>query len=100
MSLVDIRLDAVRSRAQEIEALRQSDMETLGKIRTLVLTLEETWRGRSEEAFVNKYLSQQGSINEFYNTLLEFTTLLKNAADRAESIDNELLGIVDRIPVN
>ena len=100
MSLIDIKSDAVRARAQEIEDLRQSDMETLGKVRALVLTLEEHWKGRSEEAFVNKYLSQQSNINEFYNTLLEFTNLLKNAADKADRIDIELLEFVNKITVN
>ncbi len=100
MSVLDIRTEAIRSRAQEIENIRQSDIEILGKIRTLVLTLDEIWKGQAEEAFVNKYLSQQASIDEFYNTLLEFTTLLRNAANRADSIDNELLGIVNRIPIN
>ena len=98
MSLVDIRPESVRSRAQQIESLRQSDMETLGKIRTLVLTLEDdVWKGRSEEAFVKKYLSQQNSISEFYNTLQEFVTLLNDASNKANSIDSELLGMVNRI---
>ncbi len=97
MSLLDIRSESVRNRAQQIEVLRQSDMETLGKIRTLILTLDTVWKGKSEEAFVNKYLSQQNSITEFYNTLQEFVTLLSNASNRAERADRELLSIVNRI---
>ena len=97
MSLVDIRPELVRSRAQQIESLRQNDMETLRKIRTLVLTLEDVWKGRSEEVFVNKYLSQQNSISELYNTLQEFVTLLNDASNKANTIDSELLGMVNRI---
>ena len=97
MSSLDIRPESVRSRVRQIESLRQSDMETLGKIRTLVLTLDDVWRGRSEEAFVKKYLSQQNSISEFYNTLQEFVTLLNDASNKANSIDNELLSMVNRI---
>ena len=97
MALLDIRPEALQSRAQQIDSLRQSDIETLTKIRSLILNLEDTWKGQAAEAYVNKYLSQQNSLNEFYNTLQEFVSLLKEAAVQANSIEGELISAVNQI---
>ncbi len=97
MSLLQIMPSAVRDKAQQLETLRQTDMETLKKIRILIMGLEEHWKGQAQEAFVNKYLSQQNNLNEFYNTLEEFITLLNTASDRADNMDNELLSLVNNI---
>lgn len=97
MSSVNIKPEALRNRSQQIENLRQKDIESLTKIRALVLNLEEVWRGQAAEAYVNKYLSQQNNLNEFHNTLRDFVDLLNDAANKAESIDSELLGLVNKI---
>lgn len=97
MSLLNIMPNVVRDKAHQMEVLRQADMETLKKIRILILGLEEHWKGEAQEAFVNKYLSQQNSLNEFYNTLEEFIKLLESAANGADDMDNELLNMVNGI---
>ena len=97
MVLFQIMPGEAKRAANELESLRQSDMELIRKSRAAVMSLNEVWKGTAEEAYVNKFLSQENSIAEFHNMLKEFVELLQHAADQAESVDSELLSIVNRI---
>lgn len=97
MTVLDIIPSTMRTNANNLESLRQQDMELIRKMRALVMSLNEVWKGSAEEAFVDNFMQHQNSMNEFYSSLEEFINVMNTACNKAEEADQELLSMVGKI---
>ena len=97
MSLIDIKPDALRDKADQLETLRESDMETLKQIRILIYGLEESWRGHSADVFFDQFREKEPDLSEFYNSLKEFIDTLNDIANGAGQLDATLYQRVSNI---
>lgn len=91
MSTIKIRPADLRSRANELEKLRQTHLTVMKQMRILVMSLSDSWKGEAQEAFVNNYLAKNQTMTDFSNTLEQYIQLANTAADKAESMDKSLL---------
>lgn len=94
MSTIQIRPTELRSRANELENLRQTHLEIMKQLRILVMSLPDVWKGEAEEAFVSSYLSQNQTMTDLANTLEDYIQLAQKAADEIETKDQSLLAQV------
>lgn len=94
MSTIQIRPAELRSRANELENLRQTHLEIMKQLRILVMSLPDVWKGEAEEAFVSSYLSQNQTMTDLANTLEDYIQLAQKAADEIEAKDQSLLAQV------
>lgn len=94
MSTIQIRPAELRSRANELENLRQTHLEIMKQLRILVMSLPDVWKGEAEEAFVSSYLSQNQTMTDLANTLEDYIQLAQKAADEIETKDQSLLAQV------
>ena len=97
MSMLQVSPATLRARASELEAQRQRQMEVMKNLRVLVFGLNESWKGESQTAFVNRFIDGQQKINALSQTLADFVNLAQQAASEAESGDAELLSLVNNI---
>ena len=97
MTLFEIRTGEIRRTAEQLEKLRQEDVETIRKIRSLVLSLEEIWKGESEKAFVSRFMSDQDRINDFHKMMQKYITIINSASEKADDLDMELNRLVAKI---
>ncbi|MCR5011628.1 MAG: WXG100 family type VII secretion target [Lachnospiraceae bacterium] len=94
MALMDINPDVLEEKANELDRMRQQDEEIMRQMRVLVMNLNEVWQGESEQAFVNKFMSQQKSMDAMQSTLKDYANEARRAASEARRLDNTLLGLL------
>ena len=97
MSTLSIRPEELRSRANELEQLRQQQLDVMKRLRILVMSLSDNWKGEAQEAFVQKFLSKNQEMNDLSTVLEQYISLAREAAQRAENVDNTLLAAVYKL---
>ena len=94
MALMDVNPDVLEEKANELDRMRQQDEEIMRQMRVLVMNLNEVWQGEAEQAFVNKFLSQQKSMDAMQSTLKDYANEARRAAKEARRLDNTLLSLL------
>lgn len=94
MSTLSVQPGEIRARANELEVLRQQQLEIMKRLRILVMSLSDNWKGEAQDAFVQKFLSRNKDMNDLSDVLRQYITLAQQTADRAEAIDDELLRVI------
>lgn len=97
MALLEMDLNTLRTRANDLEAQRQQQSDVMKRLRILIMNLNESWKGEAQEAFIEKFTANQHLITEFSSTLEEYISMIRKAADETEQVDRELLAAVNRI---
>ena len=62
----------------------------MAKLRSLVLALNETWKGEAQDAFVAKFESMQNSFTSFSEMLEGYAKLMDTAARELQNTDQSL----------
>ena len=52
MAIIQVTPEVLNSKAGEVRSLKSQHDETISKLRSLVLALNETWKGEAQDAFV------------------------------------------------
>lgn len=97
MGVLSIRPEELRSRANELEQLRQQQLDIMKRLRILVMSLSDSWKGEAQETFVQKFLSKNQEMNDLSTVLEQYISLAREAAQRAENVDNTLLAAVYKL---
>lgn len=97
MSLLSVTPSGLRSRASEMETLRQQHLDVMKRLRILILGLSESWQGEAQAALEKKFLSNSQTMTDLANTLEDYIALAEKAADRSEELDQKLLQAVRSI---
>ena len=66
------------------------DDDTMARLRSLILALNETWKGEAQAAFVAKFESMQSSFTSFSEMLEGYATLMDTAARELQNTDQGL----------
>ncbi len=96
MATLSARPEEIRTRASELESLRQQQLDAMKRLRILVMSLSDIWKGEAQDAFVQKFLSHNQDMANLSSVLEQYITLAQHAADRAENVDAELLSAINR----
>jgi len=90
MAVIQITPEVLNSKASEVRSLRSQHDDTMAKLRALVLSLNETWKGEAQDAFVSKFESMQSSFTSFSEMLEGYAKLMDTAARELQNTDQTL----------
>lgn len=90
MAIIQVTPELLNSKANEVRSLKATHDDTMAKLRTLVLSLNETWKGEAQDAFVAKFESMQSNFTSFSNMLENYAKLMDTAARELQSTDQSL----------
>lgn len=90
MAIIQITPEVLNAKASEVRSLRSQHDETMAKLRSLVQSLNETWKGEAQNAFVSKFESMQSTFTNFSEMLEGYAKLMDTAARELGIKDQEL----------
>lgn len=96
MAIIQITPEVLNSKASEVRSLKSQHDDTMAKLRSLVYSLNETWKGDSQDKFVAKFESMQSSFTSFSEMLEGYAKLMDIAARDMQSKDQELGATIER----
>ena len=89
MALIQVTPEVLNSKATEVRNLRSQHDDTMARLRSLILALNETWKGEAQAAFVAKFESMQSSFTSF-SEMEGYATLMDTAARELQNTDQGL----------
>lgn len=95
MALIQVTPDLLNGKANDLRALKGQHDEAMSKMRTLIMGLNEVWRGDAQDAFVAKYESMQSTFTNFSQMLEEYAKLMNTAAQKLQETDTALQGTMN-----
>ncbi len=90
MAMIQITPEVLSAKASEVRSLKSQHDDTMARLRTLILSLNDTWKGEAQNAFVAKFEGMQGNFTSFSNMLEEYAMLMDTAARELEATDQRL----------
>lgn len=90
MAIIQVTPEVLTSKATEVRSLKAQHDDTMAKLRSLVLALNETWKGEAQDAFVAKFESMQNSFTSFSEMLEGYAKLMDTAARELQNTDQSL----------
>jgi len=90
MALIQVTPELLNSKATEVRNIRGQHDEAIAKLRTLVQSLNEIWKGEAQDAFVSKYESMQSTFTNFSEMLEGYAVLMDNTAKTMQEADQSL----------
>lgn len=90
MALIQVTPDLLTGKANELRGLKGSHDESMAKMRTLIMGLNEIWKGDAQTAFINKYESMQSTFTNFSQMLEDYAKLMDTAAQKLQETDQAL----------
>ncbi len=90
MALIQVTPDLLQGKATELRALRSEHDETMARMRTLIMGLNEIWKGNAQDAFLQKYESMQSTFTNFSQMLEDYAKLMDTAANQLQDTDTNL----------
>ena len=90
MAIIQVTPEVLTSKANEVRSLKAQHDDTMAKLRSLVLALNETWKGEAQDAFVAKFESMQNSFTCFSEMLEGYAKLMDTAARELQNTDQSL----------
>lgn len=90
MALIQVTPDLLTGKANELRGYKDQHDEAMSKMRTLIMGLNEIWKGDAQDAYVAKYESMQSTFNNFSQMLEEYAKLMDTAAAKLQEADQGL----------
>ena len=90
MALIQVTPDLLTGKANELRGYKDQHDEAMNKMRTLIMGLNEVWKGDAQDAFVAKYESMQSTFNNFSQMLEDYAKLMDTAAVKLQETDQGL----------
>lgn len=92
MALIQVTPELLTGKANELRALKAQHDDEMAKMRTLIMGLNEIFKGAAQEALVAKYESMQPTFVNFSEMLEGYAKLMDEAARKFEETDVGLSG--------
>ena len=96
MATIQITPEVLKAKAAEVRNLKSQHDETMAKLQTLVHSLNDTWKGESQTAFVQKFDSMKTSFTNFSNTLESYAKMMETAAREMQNTDQSLKSAMNK----
>jgi len=95
--LFDVQAAELDQKATDITNVYNEYEQTMSQIRGLVHGLEGIWKGRSMETLVQRFDSEQPSINELGRTIQDYAREAHNAANEARRRNDNLVNKIRQL---
>lgn len=90
MALIQVTPDLLTGKANELRGLKATHDENMTRMRSLIMGLNEIWKGDAQDAYVAKYESMQATFNSFSEMLENYAKLMDTAAQKMQETDSTL----------
>lgn len=90
MAMIQVTPETLRSKAANVRSYKSQHDDVMAKIKNLVMSLNEVWKGEAQTAFVSKYESMQPTFTNFSEMLEGYAKLMDTAANELEATDQSL----------
>lgn len=90
MAIIQVTPETLRSEATKVRTYKEEHQSEMSKLRTLILNLNEQWKGEAQDAFVSKYMELQPKFEQFITDLENHALLMEKAATELETTDKAL----------
>ena len=97
MPLIQITPETLRVQAENIRKHNQDQEQTIKRLRNLVLSLCESWKGEAQDAFVAKFQSMDQTYRGLSEVLEGYAKLAITAADDFQNVDQNLKSMIQHI---
>ena len=94
MALIQVSPDLLMGKATELRSLKAQHDEAMTKMRSLILGLNEIWKGEAQDALVAKYESMQSTFNSFSEMLESYAKLMDTSAQQLSETDQNLKTVI------
>lgn len=95
MARIEVTPDLLNGKAQELRGIKDEHDQAMARMRTLILGLNEVWKGDAQDAFVAKYESMSGTFTSFSQLLEDYAQLMNTAAAKLQETDASLQGTMN-----
>lgn len=97
MRLIQITPENLRSQANAIRKCRYEQETNINRIKKLVYSLEEDWKGEAQDAFVAKFQSMDSVYKRLYDVLEQYAKLMEKTANEMQSADQNIKRMIRSI---
>lgn len=95
MPLIQVTPELLTSKASEVRQLRAQHDEVMAKMKTLVHSLNEQWKGEAQDAFVAKFDSMQSTFTNFSEMLESYAKMMDTSAKTLQETDQSLKSAIN-----
>ena len=90
MAIIQVTPELLESKASEVRNLKAQHDEVMAKMKSLVHSLNEQWKGEAQTAFVAKFDSMQPTFNNFSQMLDGYAKMMDTSAKTLRESDQAL----------
>lgn len=90
MATIQVTPDLLTAKASELRTLKAAHDENMGKMRTLIMGLNDIFKGEAATAYVSKYESMQSTFTNFSQMIEGYAKLLDTTAQKMGETDSAL----------
>ena len=95
MAIIQVTPELLTGKSAEVRKYKAEQEQVIQKLTTLVMGLNEIWKGEAQDAFLAKYQSMAPTFQKFAETLEGYASLMDTAASEIQSTDQSLKGKVN-----
>ena len=95
MPVIQVTPELLEAKAGEVRQLRAQHDEVMAKMKTLVHSLNEKWKGEAQDAFVAKFDSMQTTFTNFSEMLESYAKMMDTSAKTLRETDQTLKGAIN-----
>lgn len=95
MPLIQVTPELLTGKAGEVRQLRAQHDEVMAKMKTLVHSLNEQWKGEAQTAFVAKFDSMQSTFTNFSEMLENYAKMMDTSAKTLQETDQSLKSAIN-----
>ena len=97
MALIQITPETLRTQANTVRKYRTEQTQTMQRIKNLVFSLKDSWKGEAQEAFVTKFQLMDRTYNKLSEVLDSYARLMDTAANDMQTTDQNLKNMIQNI---
>lgn len=93
MAIIQITPELLESKASEVRTIRSNHDETMTRLRNLIYSLNEQWKGEAQASFVQKFESMSKTFTSFSEMLEDYAKKMDTNARQLRDKDAELASL-------
>lgn len=90
VSIIQVTPEMLCKEADRLLNLKKQQESEMNRLRLLVNTLDECWKGVAHDAFVNEFSTMQYSFRNFSLLLESYANLMKTSANQLQQTDKNM----------
>lgn len=95
MALIQVTPDLLHGKATELRGIKDEHDQAMARMKTLILGLNEIWKGEAQDAFVQKYQSMESTFSSFSQMVEDYAALMDTTATSMQERDESLASTIN-----